>query len=90
MNRARCVGTYRNGPGKRFARCQVCGGVDYEANEGDHCKRAAVAVDGKGNPVCCDRYSGNGMCNHGEWTGPRDPDPRQDDQPFDGPTRFDR
>lgn len=32
-----CPGTFYNGPGKRFARCDTCKRVDYEANEGDRC-----------------------------------------------------
>lgn len=63
-NRA-CNGTYRNGPGKRYARCWKCGHVDWEANEGDRCRRlipevvrrralprgVAVLDDGQGNRV---------------------------------------
>lgn len=36
-----CNGTYKNGPDKRYARCQVCSHVDYEANEGDRCRAPA-------------------------------------------------
>lgn len=32
-----CNGTLRNGPGKRFVRCDRCGAIDYERNEGDRC-----------------------------------------------------
>lgn len=35
-----CNGTFYNGPGKRFARCDKCKRIDYEANEGDRCRRA--------------------------------------------------
>ncbi len=34
-----CGGTMRNGPGKAYGRCTVCGAVDYEAYEGDRCRR---------------------------------------------------
>jgi rRNA maturation endonuclease Nob1 len=30
-----CGGTFRNGPSKKFARCDRCGVVDYEKYEGD-------------------------------------------------------
>lgn len=33
----RCPGRMRNGPGKRYVRCNVCGRVDWERNEGDPC-----------------------------------------------------
>ena len=60
-----CKGTYYNGPGKRYARCRVCGHIDWEANEGDRCRRlvpevivrrampegVAVLDDGNGNRV---------------------------------------
>lgn len=32
-----CGGKYQNGPDKRHARCDRCGRIDYEANEGDPC-----------------------------------------------------
>lgn len=38
VRHVRCSGLMRNGPEKRYARCRVCGGVDYELNEGDHCR----------------------------------------------------
>lgn len=34
-----CNGRFRNGPGKLYARCDRCGHVDWEANEGDRCTR---------------------------------------------------
>lgn len=34
-----CGGTFYNTQGKRAARCDRCGGLDYEANEGDRCTR---------------------------------------------------
>ncbi|MDD3983984.1 MAG: hypothetical protein PHU54_08595 [Candidatus Omnitrophica bacterium] len=34
----RCAGRMRNGPGKRFARCDKCGQIDWELNEGDPCR----------------------------------------------------
>jgi len=37
--RRACGGTFRNGPDKRFARCDRCGVVDYERNEGDRHER---------------------------------------------------
>ena len=37
--RVLCRGVYRNGPDKRYARCDQCGHVDYEANKGDRCNR---------------------------------------------------
>lgn len=37
-----CTGTMINGPGKRSARCGVCGIVDWEANEGDRCRDPAT------------------------------------------------
>ena len=33
----RCSGKMRNGPEKRYARCDTCGRIDWEANEGDRC-----------------------------------------------------
>lgn len=36
-----CGGTYYNGPGKRFARCNRCLAIDYEKNEGDSCRKEA-------------------------------------------------
>lgn len=30
-----CGGTFRNGPEKKYARCDRCGIVDYEKYEGD-------------------------------------------------------
>jgi len=36
-----CGGTYRNGPDKRFCRCDTCRRIDYEANEGDRCRRSS-------------------------------------------------
>ena len=32
-----CPGHYLNGPEKRYARCSMCGHLDYESNEGDRC-----------------------------------------------------
>lgn len=40
--RTPCPGLFRNGPGKRYARCSHCGRVDYEANEGDRCRAVLV------------------------------------------------
>lgn len=34
-----CGGTYYNGPDKRYVRCNRCHRIDWEANEGDRCKR---------------------------------------------------
>lgn len=34
----RCTGRMRNGPEKRYARCDKCGEIDWEANEGDPCR----------------------------------------------------
>lgn len=53
--KATCGGLFRNGPDKRFVRCDACGEVDYERNEGDkhHGGRsvfprgAKVYVDGR-------------------------------------------
>lgn len=30
-----CGGTFRNGPAKKYVRCDRCSAVDYERNEGD-------------------------------------------------------
>jgi hypothetical protein len=35
----RCPGVLRNGPGKAFTRCATCGAIDWEANEGDTCRK---------------------------------------------------
>lgn len=35
--RLRCAGKMRNGPDKRFARCDQCGAISYEKYEGDTC-----------------------------------------------------
>ena len=35
----RCKGRMRNGPGKRYARCESCGEIDWELNEGDPCRQ---------------------------------------------------
>lgn len=42
----RCNGRMRNGPEKRYARCRVCGAIDWELNEGDRC-RAMVPAERK-------------------------------------------
>ena len=34
-----CTGRMRNGPGKRFTRCDRCGDIYWEKNEGDRCER---------------------------------------------------
>jgi hypothetical protein len=34
-----CRGKMENGPGKAYAKCGLCGALDYEANEGDTCRR---------------------------------------------------
>ena len=34
-----CTGRMRNGPGKRFTRCNRCGDIYWEKNEGDRCER---------------------------------------------------
>jgi hypothetical protein len=36
---AKCAGVLRNGPQKRFVRCNKCERIDYEGNEGDRCSR---------------------------------------------------
>lgn len=35
----RCPGTMRNGPEKRYVRCDHCHRIDWERNEGDPCPR---------------------------------------------------
>ena len=35
MERHACNGTFRNGPDKAYVRCDRCGAIDYERNEGD-------------------------------------------------------
>ena len=37
-----CNGRMENGPNKNYARCQKCGHIDYEKNEGDLCGRLIV------------------------------------------------
>jgi hypothetical protein len=32
----RCGGTFRNGPEKKYGRCDRCGRIDYEKYEGDN------------------------------------------------------
>jgi hypothetical protein len=39
-----CGGTLFNGPEKRFVRCDSCGELDWERNEGDRCVREPVGV----------------------------------------------
>jgi len=34
-----CGGRMSNGPSKRYGRCLICGAIDYEAYEGDRCRR---------------------------------------------------
>ncbi len=59
-----CDGTLRNGPDKRHARCDVCGHVDHEANEGDVCghappqSRAHTAAAFKPGDRVVDRVNG--------------------------------
>ena len=31
-----------NGPRKAYARCDTCGAIDYESNEGDRCVGSTV------------------------------------------------
>jgi len=37
VEEATCPGHMENGPGKKYVRCDTCGRVDYEKNEGDRC-----------------------------------------------------
>jgi hypothetical protein len=34
-----CPGKMRNGPEKKYTRCDLCSAIDYEKNEGDRCGR---------------------------------------------------
>lgn len=49
-----CIGSYENGPDKRFARCRTCGHINYEANEGDYCRAAPRAPAGASGTAACD------------------------------------
>lgn len=40
-----CGGRIYNGPNKAYGRCARCGHVDYEAYEGDTCRRRLSASD---------------------------------------------
>ena len=50
MERHACNGTFRNGPYKAYVRCDRCGAIDYERNEGDlHPSPARTARE----PIAC-------------------------------------
>lgn len=65
-----CPGKYYNGPQKKFVRCDICGGVNHEANEGDNCK--VEDFSGEVRPTTgsctCDKFCDDPCPQHGWGT----------------------
>lgn len=64
-----CPGRYRNGPDKRYVRCNLCKEIDWEANEGDRCKNENLTgeIQPTAGTCSCDSFCDDPCPQHG-WT----------------------